>query len=344
MSRGPFLGDVLENVRRYNWFRMSEETKPPDPPKAITEAEVSKLIKDQIDLRNTYLDVVTKQMDGDRRFLLYLIGLAVVLFSVAQWFSYKSVKDMRDDIRDSAKAAADQVLEKLTADSKRTLDGFIDSTSKSVTERIDARLQEPEIKSTISTEVRKFTRESISELSAEQVKDALASSPQIRVAIALTLARLDQRRSYEQLLQLRNDLSLPADVRIQTRNGVAELIDVFKPDPNANPLLISLERPCRIYIPTDVEVCPNRKCDEKSLSILREGLASSSKQRTLCTMNVMLARRVLPPEIRPIIWKYIRESDSITVTLKAIEMLNSLRIGTRLSSRVAFRSESRICL
>ena len=303
----------------------------PEPPKPLSPDDITKIVNDRIDLRDKYLDFVQKQMEGDRKFLQFLVASVVVVFGVFSLFGYKSMKDMREDIKESTKLSADRQLEETVAKSKATLQSFTDQTAKDVTERIDAELQKPQLQATISTEVKKFTRASIAELSSEQVREALESSPQIRIVSATLSAQSDQRRSFDELLRLRYDQHLTEDARQLAKDGVSQLVTLYAPD-TSNLIGIAYTPRCQPYTELFRGMCRDG-CNEEAFTKIRQALAHQSKDSRVCTMNFMIGSGMFPPELRAAVWQRLREDQSLEVTMKAIQILNFLVTRQRFQTK-----------
>ena len=74
----------------------------------VTSEEIAKVVRDELDRTNKYLEFAQNQIEKDRAFYKHLYGFAVgflaFMVAVAGFFQYTSVSQMRSDMRASLAA------------------------------------------------------------------------------------------------------------------------------------------------------------------------------------------------------------------------------------------------
>jgi hypothetical protein len=145
----------------------------PEPPqvRAIDVTEVGKLIREELDRNNKYLEFAQGQIEKDRGFYRYLYGFAAgfigLMVLVAGFFQYTSVNQMRTDMKASVDAELERNKAEIAALSARaaqasaeaqyTVSRELANVRTEVQKRIDTEFQSDNIKAQIATAAKERT-------------------------------------------------------------------------------------------------------------------------------------------------------------------------------------------
>lgn len=88
-------------------------------PSDLTAAEVTKIVREELDRGNKTLEFVQSQIDKDRNFFKHLLGITTLFLSavigVGGWFSFSSLEQLKSNVRDSVRAELDVSKAELAA-------------------------------------------------------------------------------------------------------------------------------------------------------------------------------------------------------------------------------------
>jgi len=151
---------------------------PPNPPTDLTA--VAKLIREELDRNNKYMEFAQSQIEKDRSFYKFLVSAVGLAFVVAGYFATTSVNQMRSDAktsvdtevqRDKAEVAA------FNAEAQATVQKELSNVRIEVQKRLDTEFQSDNIKEQIAVAARDRT--------AKELTGIIRSETSAQVAVGI---------------------------------------------------------------------------------------------------------------------------------------------------------------
>jgi hypothetical protein len=218
---------------RAQLFNMAPETPQlPDntsAPHSLDVAAVGKVVREELDRQNKYLDFAQGQIEKDRSFYkrLYTFAGAFLAFmvAVAGIFSYTSVTQMRTDM----KASVDAELVALRAqagatssEAQATVKGELANVRTEVQKRIDTEFQSDNIATLVASAAKERTEKELSgiirsETSVQVAKGIRDQGPVITKAVE------DQTKEAVKALEPTIKASVEKATQDQVRTSVAPI-------------------------------------------------------------------------------------------------------------------------
>jgi preprotein translocase subunit SecF len=154
----------------------------------IDATEITKLVRDELDRYNKYLEFAQGQIDKDRSFFKHLYTLAAafiaVLVAAAGFFSYSSVSQMRADMKASVDAELERDKREITSLTSAGKDAVNEAKTKTTQEMENVRV---EVKKEIDKEFRSdnvadLVRSSAKERTEQELEQVIRSEVSTQVA------------------------------------------------------------------------------------------------------------------------------------------------------------------
>lgn len=311
--------------------RPTESSTQPPASQPIGKEQIEQIVNDKIDLHHTYLKFAQDQIAADRVHVNHLIGLsklaiALVTFVFAAFILVGGYFGW--DRYSTMLKAADKAISDVATSSQQTLNSTTREVNSRIQAELDSKLKEPAIDAVIAAEVRRFTQDKIERLSAEQVRTAMTSSPQMKAAILAIRVQMDDRKALDELFQFVRSPSTPTETLAFARQAIRQSIELHAPPKLENQIAEAYVPACaatqtaiaNAKLPND---CQNFECSSATV-LLDKLLREQDRTTRLCTLKVFQSRGVFPTSARNGVWQLIREDASISVTLQGVKFLNSL--------------------
>jgi hypothetical protein len=164
-------------------------------PPALDAAAIGKVVRDELDRQNKYLEFAQGQIEKDRSFYkhLYTYAVAFVVFmvAVAGSFSYTSVSQMRTDMQasvESERVALRAQSEATSIEAQATVKGELANVRTEVQKRIDTEFQSDNIAALVASAAKERTEKELSgiirsETTTQVAKGIREQGPAIRKAV-----------------------------------------------------------------------------------------------------------------------------------------------------------------
>lgn len=165
------------------------------PPVALDIAAIGKVVRDELDRQNKYLEFAQGQIEKDRSFYkhLYTYAVAFVVFmvAVAGSVSYTSVSQMRTDMQtsvESERAALRAQAEATSIEAQATVKGELANVRTEVQKRIDTEFQSDNIAGLVGSAAKERTEKELSgiirsETTTQVAKGIREQGPTIQKAV-----------------------------------------------------------------------------------------------------------------------------------------------------------------
>lgn len=193
----------------------------------VANVAVSKLVQEELDRQNKYLDFAQQQIEKDRGFYKHLFSISATflafMVAVGGYFSYTSLSQMRSDIKTSAEAELTLLRAQTKAngdEARATVNNELANVRTEVQKRIDTEFRSDNIAALVATVAKertdkelsgiinrevaaKFASRSLPEAQAKLIADALHPGPDGKVSVrtgSLPEQQLYARKIYDALL------------------------------------------------------------------------------------------------------------------------------------------------
>ncbi|HWF37670.1 MAG TPA: hypothetical protein VG322_04075 [Candidatus Acidoferrales bacterium] len=345
---------------------MSEQNQPSSithTSRILEAADVTKLIKEELDRNNKYLEFAQGQIEKDRSFYKHLYAYAAAflafMIAVAGIFSYNSVNQMRNDIKTSVDAELTNEkaeIAKATTDAESQVRDELANVRVEVQKRLDTEFQSENIKTLVANAARERTERELagiirSEASQQVAKGITEQRPliqktvedqtkdavnQLQPTIKTLVAEAAENQVNTSVAPIRDQMKTYGDfIRIGTmatlarnddRTSLDYLLQVAlgkKPE-SANPDLRKLAEATASAVIADTE---------SGLYLARSFKQTQSPEamKNFMRSNNRLEREAAldsypqnDKTILPILVEIIRTDQSISVVYKATSRLNAL--------------------
>ena len=239
---------TIEKVQIGGAF-MSEASKVEEPgaagPPAPDVAAIGKVVREELDRQNKYLEFAQGQIEKDRSFYKHLYTYAgaflAFMVAIAGIFSYTSVSQMRTDM----KASVDAELVALRAqagatssEAQATVNSELSNVRTEVQKRIDTEFRSDNIAALVATAAKERTANEISgiirsETATQVAKGIQDQSPAIQKSVE------DQTRAAVTALQPMITSIIKSELEAQVTKSVAPVEAQMKAYQNLNALSAS---------------------------------------------------------------------------------------------------------
>ncbi len=152
---------------------MAEPSPPPaslsqPEVRTVTAAEITKLVREELDRNNKYLEFAQNQIEKDRGFYKYVYGFAAsfiaVMVALAGFFQYTSTSQMRTEMRVSLDAELERDKAEITSlgvQAQATVAQELANVRTEVQKRIDTEFQSENIAARIRDAARSITEKQL---------------------------------------------------------------------------------------------------------------------------------------------------------------------------------------
>lgn len=195
---------------------------------------IIKLIRDELETRDKYLTFAQEQIQKDRTFYKHLLtacGTVLSLMTVAgSIFFYRSVSDMRTDIKNSMETALSLANNRLNAEvdrSKFQVDRSLtalDSTMNSrVQQRVASELTPDRINESVDAYTRNRLDRSVSSAIFDTERKLHIETETARVLNLIVSARIQDRDAYDQLLDIAFEGAPGSELPVLRQRAIREV-------------------------------------------------------------------------------------------------------------------------
>jgi hypothetical protein len=207
-------------------------------------AAIEKVVREELDRNNKYLEFAQKQIETDRGFYkhlyTYAVAFLVFMIAVAGFFSYTSVSQMRADMKASVDAELAALRAQATAassEAKSTVGRELANVRTEVQKRIDTEFRGENIATLVAQTAKAFTERELNKIITSEVAKGIQSQQQF-----ISSSIDDQTKKAVQELEPRMLGIFSAELSTKLADLNAEIQKKFLDETGKLDLFVNIER------------------------------------------------------------------------------------------------------